>query len=275
MLQLLLVCCLVLQLEVVSFRFNEYAHRLKRLTMISGDAPTMNKYLKGDFPVFVAGGSSGVGLEVVKKLSSMGVPVKVLVRREDALDMLNALPKVTAILGDALDEQAVQDCMNGCNAAVTTLGGQPSDGTGERVDYQGNSNVVEQAGILGVERIILVTSVGCGDTIGAISRDTYRALETALEAKTKAERDLKLYTNLDWTIIRPGGLTNANLTGKAVLTEDTMASGMISREDCAALIIQALGSKGKCTRRELTAVDPSCTSSSVECEADYYTPFNV
>jgi nucleoside-diphosphate-sugar epimerase len=42
------------------------------------------------------------------------------------------------------------------------------------VDYMGNSNVIEQAGILGVERIILVTSVGCGDTRGAIGEQVYK-----------------------------------------------------------------------------------------------------
>jgi hypothetical protein len=44
----------------------------------------------------------------------------------------------------------------GCVAAITTLGGKQTEGI-ERVDYMGNSNVIEQAGILGVERIILVT----------------------------------------------------------------------------------------------------------------------
>jgi hypothetical protein len=47
--------------------------------------------------------------------------------------------------------------MEGCIAAITTLGGnKPADGS-QRIDYIGNSNVIEQAGILGVERIILVT----------------------------------------------------------------------------------------------------------------------
>lgn len=214
------------------------------------------KYLSKSKPIFIAGGSSGVGYEVVKRLSALGVPTKVLVRWPDAQAMLNTLPKVTAILGDALDEAAVQNCMLDCVAAITTLGGSPTDGQGKRVDYFGNSNVVEQAGILGVERIVLVTSVGCGESIGAIPQETYRALEEALEAKSKAERDLKLYTNLDWTIIRPGGLKTAPATGEAVLTEDVMASGSITREDCADLIIKVLGSES-CTRRALTAVDPT------------------
>jgi len=45
--------------------------------------------------------------------------------------------------------------MTGCVAAITTLSGK--DASGKRTDYMSNSNVIEQAGILGVERIILVT----------------------------------------------------------------------------------------------------------------------
>lgn len=43
---------------------------------------------------------------------------------------------------------------------------------------------------------IFCNSVGCGNTIGAIPSSVYRTLESALTAKDKAERDLKMYTNL-------------------------------------------------------------------------------
>lgn len=163
-----------------------------------------SKYL-GTSPVFVAGGTNGVGLEVVKKLSSLGTPVRALVRRSDQKTMLESIPLVKAFIGDAADEAAVQSTMEGCIAAITTLGGK-AEQDGKRIDYIGNSNVVEQAGILGCERIILVTSIGCGTTKDAISPQVYSVLEEALVAKDKAERDLRMYTNLDWTIIRPGGL---------------------------------------------------------------------
>lgn len=217
-----------------------------------------SKYM-GAKPVFVAGGSRGVGLEVVKLLSAAGTPVHALVRRIDAVAELSKYNGVKCFLGDAFDEAAVQASMNGCVAAITTLGGKP-EADGKRVDYFGNSNVVEQAGILGCERIILVTSVGCGDTKGAVSESVYKVLEEAILAKNKAERDLRTYTNLDWTIIRPGGLKSEPSTGKAIFTEDRMASGVINREDVARLIIDALKSDGRATRRELTAIDPSQAS---------------
>ena len=126
----------------------------------------MKSYLGGG-PIFVAGGSSGVGLEVVKQLSAIGTPVRALVRRPEAKAALEKLNGVTAFLGDAKDPQAVQSAMENCVAAVTTLGGK-KEGE-ERIDYVGNSNVIEQAGILGCERVILVTSIGCGDSKEAVS----------------------------------------------------------------------------------------------------------
>jgi nucleoside-diphosphate-sugar epimerase len=243
-------CLLIIGLILAIFHVSE-AYRLRNMKL-----QMSSKYLGKD-PVFVAGGSSGVGLELIKRLSGLGTPVHVLVRRKDAEVYLKTLPGVKVSFGDALDPEAVQKSMRGCVAAVTTLGGQPAAGQVERVDYAGNSNVIEQAGILGVERIVLVTSVGCGSSISAIPRHIYLALEGSLEAKTRAERDLKMYTNLDWTIVRPGGLKSDSRTGKSILTEDSMASGSITREDCADLLVKVLDSGGQCTRREFTAVDPT------------------
>eukprot|EP01041_Mallomonas_annulata_P006505 gene6505-13134_t len=239
----------------------------------SKNAIFMSTYL-GKNPVFVAGGSNGVGLEVIKQLSAMGTPVRALVRRTESKEMLEKLPGVICTIGDALDESSVQSTMDGCVAAVTTLGGKDPDGK-RSADYAGNSNVVEQAGILGVERIILVTSLGCGKTKGAVSEQTYKLLEDALVAKDKAERDLRMYTNLDWTIIRPGGLKSDPATGKAILTEDITAAGVINRADVAALVIKALGSNGLCTRKELTAIDPSQVTAYSSANLEQITAFQT
>lgn len=239
--------------------------------MNSGHRLSMaSKYLGKD-PVFIAGGSSGIGLKLVEQLSAMGTPVHVLVRREDAFEDLNKMNLVTAFMGDAADEAAVQNAMGGCVAAVTTLGGKLPDG--RLIDYVGNSCVVEQAGILGCERIVLVTSVGCGETKAALAPPTYKVLEEFLVEKNKAERDLRMYTNLDWTIIRPGGLTNDEPTGHGVCTEDAKASGTISRSEVASVIIKVLASDSKATRKEFTVVDPSLVSTDAELPA--YTAYNL
>lgn len=103
--------------------------------------------------VFVAGGSKGVGRLVVDKLLSSGSNVVVLVRSEEAMRDLSSLEGVTAVRGDAMDYKTVEGAMDGCDAAITTLGGGRDTRTdGKWVDYVGNNNVIEAAGILGVTR---------------------------------------------------------------------------------------------------------------------------
>ncbi|KAL7440995.1 hypothetical protein ACHAXH_007964 [Discostella pseudostelligera] len=223
------------------------------LHMVQGQGDSYKK-------VFVAGGSKGVGRLVVDKLVSTGANVVALVRSDDSVKELSALDGVTAIRGDAMDYKTVEGAMDGCDAAITTLGGG-QDADGKWIDYTGNNNVIEAAGILGVTRLILVTSIGCGSSKDATPPSVYEVLKDVLTQKSKAENVLtKYYTNMNWTIIRPGGLVSEPETSKAVLTEDTTAIGSIHRGDVADLIVQALSSKNT-EKKILSAVDPSITSS--------------
>jgi len=219
--------------------------------------------------VFVAGGSKGVGRLVIDKLLQQGSKVIALVRREDVAEDLNAIEGVTAIVGDAFDQKTVENAMDGCDAAITTLGGSTQD-EGTRIDYVGNSNVIESAGILGVQRIVLVTSVGCGSSREAAPEAVFETLKEVLLAKEKAENVLiKYYTNSNWSIVRPGGLKSDPATGNAILTEDNKSIGTIHREDVASLVVQCLESP-KTERKILTAIDPSIESAmatSAEVEA--------
>lgn len=204
--------------------------------------------------ICVLGGSRGVGKDCVELLSARGVEVVALVRKEESKAELEQMKGVTAVLGNALDAADVIGVLDGCDACISTLGGE-SDGV--RVDYKGNMNAIENAGILGVTRMVLVTSVGAGDSKDAIPAAVYDTLKSALVDKTKAENLLiKYYTNTDYTIVRPGGLITSPPTGKAVLTEDKMASGAIHRSDVAKLVVDALYSK-KLTKKIVTAIDPS------------------
>ena len=209
--------------------------------------------------VFVAGGSRGVGRLVIDRLLANGSEVVALVRNEEARGELGALKGVTAVQGDAFVIKDVENAMDGCDAAVTTLGGATSD-EGLRVDYVGNSHVIESAGILGITRVVLVSSIGCGSSREAAPPSVFETLKEVLAAKEKAENLLlKYYTNTNWTIIRPGGLKSEPATGQAILTEDNTAIGSIHREDVADLVVKALESPAT-ERKVLSAIDPTITS---------------
>lgn len=108
--------------------------------------------------------------------------------------------------------------------------------------------------------VVLVTSIGCGSSKDATPPSVYEVLKDTLAQKEKAENVLiKYYTNMNWTIIRPGGLVSEPQTGKAILTEDTMAIGSIHREDVANLAVEALSSKNT-EKKILSALDPSVVS---------------
>jgi len=185
-----------------------------------------------------------------------------LIRSDEGASALKSIPsdKLTVIRGDAFDYKTVENAMDGCDAAITTLGGTTalSDGSNKRIDYEGNNNVIEAAGILGVTRLVLVTSIGCGTSKEATPPNVYQILQEVLKAKDRAENVLiKYYTNMNWTIIRPGGLKSEPMTGKAILTEEaSRAIGSIHREDVADLVVQALVSN-KTERKIFSAVDPS------------------
>jgi uncharacterized protein YbjT (DUF2867 family) len=209
--------------------------------------------------VFVAGASRGVGRIIVDKLLENNSQVVALVRDEAVAKELNELNGVTAIVGDAFVIKDVENAMDGCDAAVTTLGGSTAE-TGDRIDYVGNNNVIESAGILGVTRVVLVTSIGCGNSREAAPPSVFEALKEVLTAKEKAENILiRYYTNSFWTIIRPGGLKSEPATGQAVLTEDNTAIGTIHRADVADLVVKALESAST-HRKVLSAIDPTITS---------------
>ncbi len=218
--------------------------------------------------VFVAGGSRGVGRCIVDKLIADGSEVVALVRSDEAVAELSAIDGVTAIQGDAMDYKTVEGAIDGCDAAITTLGGK-NEVTGDSVDYKGNNHVIEAAGILGCVRVILVTSVGCGNSKDAPPPSVYEVLKDVLVLKTKAENVLiKYYTNMNWTIIRPGGLKSEAMTGNAILTEDTSAIGTIHREDVADLVVKALSSPNT-ERKVFSAVDPSVESAANESGATF------
>jgi short-subunit dehydrogenase involved in D-alanine esterification of teichoic acids len=80
-------------------------------SQVNGFSLSMSTYL-GKNPVFVAGGSKGLGLEVIKQLSSLGTPVRALVRKQESKELLEKLPGVEAFIGDAASEDNVQSTMS-------------------------------------------------------------------------------------------------------------------------------------------------------------------
>lgn len=202
--------------------------------------------------VFLAGASRGVGREVAHCLVQQGFQVVALLRNPDSQAELNAMG-IQTVLGDALDRESLDRAMAIAPiwAVISTIGGVSPEGV--RSDYLGNRNLIDAAVSAGVERFILVSSIGSGDSVKALPPHVLEALGAVLAEKEQAEQHL-IASGLNYTVIRPGGLKSEPATGNGVLTPDPSISGTIHRADVAALVCQCLHSQ-QADRRVLSAVD--------------------
>lgn len=132
-------------------------------------------------------------------------------------------------------------------AVVCLLGGSP------QLNTQGNINVIDGAVAAGVKRLVLTTSIGCGDSAAVLDPFVKAIAGRAIRAKEWAEKHVRT-TALDWTIVRAGGTTRRPGTGNAVLTDSTTVTGYISLPDLGDMLFLALSSS-RTVHRALAAVD--------------------
>ncbi len=175
-----------------------------------------------------------------------------MLRKEASRAELEAMGIEVAI-ADAFEPATVEQAMVGesIDAVITTIGGVPQEG--QRPDYLGNKNLIDAAVKAGVKKFILVTSIGTGNSVVALSPQALETLGAVLVEKDKAEQHL-IASGLTYTIIRPGGLKSEPATGNGVLTEDPKVAGMIHRADVAQLVCRCLFSDAA-NNKVLSAID--------------------
>lgn len=213
--------------------------------------------------VFLAGASRGVGREIALLLRGKDIAVTALLRNSGAQNELEGLG-ITVKIGDALNPNDVEQSMlisQPIDAVISTIGGASQDGI--RVDYLGNKNLMEayfaiatsqaESGISNLEKFILISSIGSGNSSVALPPQVLQTLAAALAEKEQAENHL-IASGLTYTVIRPGGLKSEPATGRGVLTEDYKISGIIHRADVAQLVYKCLISD-RANNKILSAVD--------------------
>ncbi|MEH2225249.1 SDR family oxidoreductase [Nostoc sp.] len=203
--------------------------------------------------IFLAGASRGVGREIAQYLTAQQLKVKALLRTAAVATELEAMG-IEVVQGDALNLGDVERAMvtdAPIHTVISTIGGLPSDV--ERPDYPGNRNLIDAAVKAGVQKFILVSSIGAGNSVVAASPQVLEVLGKVLAEKDKAEQHL-IASGLTYTIIRPGGLKSEPATGNGILTEDPHIIGSINRADVAQLVGRSLNSD-RANNKILSAVD--------------------
>jgi uncharacterized protein YbjT (DUF2867 family) len=180
--------------------------------------------------VVVAGGHGKVGLALLRLLAEGGHRARGLIRNPDHADELSAIgaEPVTCDM-EQLDD--LSECCAGADAVVFAAGAGPGSGPERKrtVDYGAAVKLMEA----GVPRYVMVSAISAGrpDEWSDQMRPYY-------EAKAGADERLA-ESGLDYTIVRPGGLTDQPGTG-SVKVGTGLERGDIPREDVAAVLLAVL-----------------------------------
>lgn len=188
--------------------------------------------------IAIVGGHGKVALQLHPILVRFGHTPVALVRSESYRAELEGLGAEVRLLD--IEQQGAADfatAFDGCDAVVFSAGGGP-DGNKERkrtVDLEGALKSIEGAKTAGIRRFLQVSAINVDEPLPAGTEEVWRAY---VEAKRDADAALR-QSGLDWTIIRPGRLTDTAGTGLVALGPD-LTRGAVSRTDVATVLAVAL-----------------------------------
>src|SRR5471030_1180519 len=196
--------------------------------------------------VAIVGAHGQIGQLIIKHLVAQGIGAVGIVRKEEqvpAMRKLGAVPVLLDIENTTADQLA--SCLQGADAVVfaSGAGGGSSAERKRTVDYAGSVLLAEAAHLAGIRRYVQISAIGVDNPIKPETDPVWRAY---VEAKRDADSELRK-SDLDWTIIRPGPLTDDPATGLVTLSPDA-GRGDITREDVAlvtAAVLQTPTSIGK------------------------------
>lgn len=193
--------------------------------------------------VAIIGGHGQIAQILTRQLVGRGYSVRSIIRdasQKEHISSLGAEPVVADI--ESMDARDLAPALKGCDAVVFAAGAGPGSGIRRKrtVDY-GGSVLSQQAALeAGALRFVQVSAISVRRPVAYDATDVWKEY---VRAKEDADKRLRR-TALQWTILRPGLLTDDPGTGRvnaAQLLEHDLAEGAsIPREDVASSITACL-----------------------------------
>jgi uncharacterized protein YbjT (DUF2867 family) len=196
--------------------------------------------------VVVAGGHGKIGLRLLRLLADGGHRARGLVRNPEHVQEL-ADAGAEAVLCDMEELEDLSGCCAGADAVVFAAGAGPGSGPERKrtVDYGAAVKLMDA----GVRRYVMVSAISAGRP-----HEWSDAMRPYYEAKAGADEKL-VASGLDYTIVRPGGLTDDPGSGMVTVGTD-LERGSIPREDVATVLLAVLETPGSIGKTfELVAGD--------------------
>jgi nucleoside-diphosphate-sugar epimerase len=182
--------------------------------------------------VAIAGGHGKIALRLTRRLSARGETVVGLIRKPEHADDVRAQggqPVLCDLEHATVPE--ISAAVSGASAVVFAAGAGPNSGAQRKltVDRDGAIKLLEAATTVDVPRYLIISSVGTENP-----PDGDDVFSVYLRAKAEADQAVQA-SDLAWTIVRPGRLTDAPGTGRVRIERDPFR-GEIPRDDVAAVL---------------------------------------
>jgi len=191
--------------------------------------------------ILVLGATGKTGHQIVRYALETGYRVTVLVRDKSKLKL--KYNNLIVIRGNVRNKKDVEKAVKDQNVIISSLGVRPGQNP---VCREGIENIMESMAKLKVKRLIAVSAYGARETAkNFYGKVLNYFLKNIMRDKNEME-DLIEKSKLDWTVIRPVILTNAEFSNNyKIQTKGAISGGFhfISREDIARFIIDSLDNK--------------------------------
>lgn len=184
--------------------------------------------------VAIAGGHGQIALRLARLLTARGDRVRSLIRNPGHADDVRAAGG-EPVLCDLEGDDDVAAAIAGADAVVFAAGAGPGSGAQRKwsVDRDGATGLIDAARAAGVRRYVMVSAMGA-----AAPPEGEEVFAVYLRAKAQADAALTA-SGLDYTIVRPGLLTDEPVTG-LVEAGSSVPRGPIPRDDVAAALAAVL-----------------------------------
>ncbi|WP_187645471.1 SDR family oxidoreductase [Streptomyces sp. TRM49041] len=187
--------------------------------------------------IVIAGGHGRIALRLERLLAAAGHEVAGIIRSlEQAADLREAGAEPVLLDLESASTEMVAAVLQGADAAVFAAGAGPGSGAARKETVDRNAAILfaDAAERAGVRRHIVVSAMRADpDHKGDEVFDAY------LRAKGAADAYVRAKPTLDWTVLRPGILTDDAGTG-LVRLEASTGRGPVPRDDVAAVLAELL-----------------------------------
>jgi nucleoside-diphosphate-sugar epimerase len=184
--------------------------------------------------VVIVGGHGRIALRLEKLLAERGDSPRGIIRSTDQAKDLEEIGAEPIVLD--IENIEIDDAVAGADAVVFAAGAGAGSGPARKqtVDFDGAVKLINAADSHGIRRYVMVSAMGVNHP-----ERWSEEMRPYYEAKAAADRHV-LDSGLDYTIVRPGFLTDYPGTGTVQVAEKLETGGSVTRDDVAAVIGEVL-----------------------------------